>query len=234
MKEKLQAGEQLKTELGRVRRHSAENVMAVIELERRIKELDDGYVNLALNTVAIQETRESYHRGHSERVAKLSTRIASAMGLPEDEVRYLEIAARLHDLGRVSIPAKILFKPAALTIGEWAEVQLHPLRAVELLRPCRSLKKVLPVIECHHERFDGGGYPNGYKGEEIPLLARILAVADAYDGMTSSRPYRASMSSEEAMDILEQGMETQWDPEVIETFLGIMRPFEAQVIHGAS
>jgi|GEM_PF-1828258 len=234
MKDIFQAIEALKNRPGEVRRHNADSGRAVEGLERRVKELEEGYVNMAMNMVVIQEARESYHRGHAQRVAKLSTKIASAMGLPAEEVMQLELAARLHDLGRISIPAKILFKPASLTIGEWAEVQLHPLRAVELLRPCRSLRKVLPVIECHHERFDGGGYPNGYKGEEIPLMARILAVADAYDGMTSLRPYRASMSSEEAMDILEQGMETQWDPEVVETFLGIMRPSGARVIHTAS
>lgn len=234
MKEMFKTEEQLETESGGLPLHSIESGNAVTELERHVKELEDGYVNLVLNMVVTQEARESYHRGHSERVARLSTQIASAMGLPKEEVRRLETAARLHDLGRISIPTKILFKPATLTLGEWAEVQLHPLRAVELLRPCRSLRRVLPIVECHHERYDGGGYPNGYRGEEIPLLARILAVADAYDGMTSSRPYRASMSSVEAMDILEQGMGTQWDPQVVETFLGIMRPCEARIIHAAS
>ncbi len=234
MKEMFKTKEQLKSELGEVRRNTTAYDRSSADIKRQMKEMEDGYVNLALNMVVTQEARESYHRGHSERVARLSTQIASAMGLPKEEVRRLETAARLHDLGRISIPTKILFKPATLTLGEWAEVQLHPLRAVELLRPCRSLRRVLPIVECHHERYDGGGYPNGYRGEEIPLLARILAVADAYDGMTSSRPYRASMSSVEAMDILEQGMGTQWDPQVVETFLGIMRPCEARIIHAAS
>jgi HD-GYP domain-containing protein (c-di-GMP phosphodiesterase class II) len=222
--------EQLMGELGMVSRRINEGEGSLAAAERYIHELENAYLNMAINMVAVQEIRESYCRGHSDRVSHLGKEIASAMGLPQEEIDRLDIAARLHDLGRISIRRSILFKPAALTLEEWSEVHLHPARAVELLQVCDSLREVLPIIKGHHERYDGTGYPEGLKGDEIPLGSRILAVADAYDGMTSSRPYRRAMSGDEATEILRQGSGMQWDPQVVEVFLSCKCPGEASAI----
>ena len=188
-------------------------------LDRGKRELESAYLNMARTLVLTLEARDPYTRGHSERVAQLARQIAFEMGLSPDEMRNIETAARLHDLGKIGIPDAILLKPGSISPSERAEIQLHPTRAVELLRLLGFLDGVLPIIEGHHERYNGGGYPESRRGEETPLGARILAVADAYDAMTSTRPYRPPMSNEEAMQVLKEGSGKQWDPGVVETFL---------------
>ncbi|TET40632.1 MAG: HD domain-containing protein [Dehalococcoidia bacterium] len=188
-------------------------------LERGKQELEDAYLKMARTLVLTLEARDPYTRGHSERVVQISRQIAFEMGLSQEEMRNIETAARLHDLGKIGIPDGILLKPSAITPSERVEIQLHPTRAVELLRFLAFLEGTLPVIEHHHERYNGGGYPNSLHGEETPMGARILAVADAYDAMTSARPYRPAMTSERAIEILRQGAGTQWDPDVVEAFL---------------
>ena len=188
-------------------------------LERSKEELEDAYLKMARTLVLTLEARDPYTRGHSERVAQLSRQIAYEMRLPPEQVKKIEIAARLHDLGKIGIPDGILLKPGPLTPSERAEIQLHPTKTVDMLRHLGFLNGTLPMIEGHHERYDGGGYPSGLAGEEPPLGARILAVADAYDAMTSSRPYRPAMTSEQAIKILKEGAGSQWDPEVVEAFL---------------
>ena len=188
-------------------------------LERGKQELEDAYLQIARTLVLTLEARDPYTRGHSERVAQLARQIAFEMGFSQEEIKKIESAARLHDLGKIGIPDGILLKPSAITPSERAEIQLHPTKTVELLRFLGFMDGVLPIIEGHHERYNGGGYPSGLRGEEAPLGARILAVADAYDAMTSDRPYRAAMTSEEAIETLKQGAGTQWDPAVVEAFL---------------
>jgi len=188
-------------------------------LERSKEELEDAYLKMARTLVLTLEARDPYTRGHSERVAQLSRQIAYEMRLPPEQMKKIETAARLHDLGKIGIPDGILLKPDSLTPGERAEIQLHPTKTVDMLRHLGFLNGALPMIEGHHERYDGGGYPDGLAGEETPIGARILAVADAYDAMTSARPYRPAMTSEQAIKILQEGAESQWDPEVVEAFL---------------
>jgi len=188
-------------------------------LERGKRELEDAYLKIAKTLVLTLEARDPYTRGHSERVAQLARQTAFEMGFSQEELKKLETAARLHDLGKIGIPDGILLKPSAITPSERAEIQLHPTRAVELLRFLGFMNGVLPIIEGHHERYNGRGYPHSLKGEETPLGARVLAVADAYDAMTSARPYRPPMTSEQAVETLKQGAGTQWDPEVVEAFL---------------
>ena len=188
-------------------------------LGRGKRELENAYLNMARTLVLTLEARDPYTRGHSERVAQISRQVAFEIGLSHDEMRNIETAARLHDLGKIGIPDSILLKPGPITPGERAEIQLHPTRAVELLRLLGFLNGVLPVIESHHERYNGGGYPESRKGEETPLGARILAVADAYDAMTSARPYRPPMSHEEAIQVLKEGAGKQWDAKVVDAFL---------------
>jgi HD-GYP domain-containing protein (c-di-GMP phosphodiesterase class II) len=188
-------------------------------LERSKDELEDAYLKMARTLVLTLEARDPYTRGHSERVAQLSRQIAYEMRLPPEQVKKIETAARLHDLGKIGIPDGILLKPDSLTPSERAEIQLHPTKTVDMLRHLGFLNGALPMIEGHHERYDGGGYPDGLAGEETPLGGRILAVADAYDAMTSARPYRPAMTSEQAIKILQEGAGSQWDPEVVEAFL---------------
>jgi|GEM_PF-903291 len=188
-------------------------------LDRGKRELESAYLNMARTLVLTLEARDPYTRGHSERVAQLARQIAFEMGLSHNELKNVETAARLHDLGKIGIPDAILLKPGSISPSERAEIQLHPIRAVELLRLLGFLDGVLPIVEGHHERYNGGGYPESRIGEETPLGARILAVADAYDAMTSTRPYRPPMSNEEAMQMLKEGSGKQWDPRVVEAFL---------------
>ncbi len=188
-------------------------------LERGRQELEDAYLKMARTLVLTLEARDPYTRGHSDRVAQLARQTAFELRLSHEEMRKIETAARLHDLGKIGIPDGILLKPSAITPSERAEIQLHPTRAVDLLRHLGFLNGTLSVIEHHHERYNGGGYPNSLRGEETPMGARILAVADAYDAMTSARPYRPAMASEQAIEILREGAGTQWDADVIEAFL---------------
>lgn len=191
-------------------------------LAKQRQELDDAYLNMARTIIINQEASESFTAGHSERVANLCRKIASEIGFSKEGMEQLEKAAELHDLGRIGIPKEILLKPRVLTAEEQAEVRRHLARSAELLRPSASLKGSLPIIECYNERYDGGGYPKGLKGEEIPLAARVLAVADAYDAMTSQRPYRPAMTCEEAMATLNQESGMKWDPIVVEAFCRYM------------
>ncbi|MBE0415142.1 MAG: PAS domain S-box protein [Dehalococcoidia bacterium] len=188
-------------------------------LDRGKRDLEDAYLSMARTLVLTLEARDPYTRGHSERVAQFSRQTAIEMGLSREEMRTLETAARLHDLGKIGIPDAILLKAGPITPSERAEIQLHPTRAVELLRFLGFMDGVLPIVEGHHERYNGGGYPDGIKGELTPLGARILAVADAYDAMTSTRPYRPPMTSDEVIGVLRKGAGTQWDPKVVEAFL---------------
>jgi len=191
-------------------------------LAKQKEELDDALLNMARILISTQEASEPCSNGHSERVAELCLSIASEMGLSRKEVRQLQAAALLHDLGRVNIPKEILFKSGPLSAKEKAEVQQHLAAAAEMLRPSVSLNGALPVIESQKERYCGGGYPNDLKGEEIPIGARILAVADAYDAMTSNRPHRPAMSEEDAIEALRKDSGTQWDPEVVDICCGIV------------
>ncbi len=192
-------------------------------------QLERAYLEMAKTLAITLEARDPYTRGHSERVAQFVRQIAFQMNLSQEEREMLDIAAGLHDIGKLAISNEILLKPSVLTPSEGAEVQRHPTKAVEMLRFLDFLKDVLPNIEYHHERYDGKGYPSGLKGEQIPLGARILAVADAYDALTSERPYRPALSNGRAMETLKQGAGSQWDPIVVEAFLSALGPNSAKL-----
>jgi HD-GYP domain-containing protein (c-di-GMP phosphodiesterase class II) len=191
-------------------------------LAKQREEMDNALLNMSRILISTQEASETYTSGHSERVSALCQNIASEMGLSPKEMRQLQAAALLHDLGRINIPKEILFKPGTITSEEKDEVQRHLAVAAEMLRPSASLNGALPVIESHKELYGGGGYPNNLKGEEIPVGARILAVADAYDAMTSDRPHRPAMTEEEALETLKSESGVKWDPEVVDVFCGIV------------
>lgn len=174
------------------------------------------------------EAKDPYTRGHSERVAFYADEIARAMGLPARRIRRLYDAALFHDIGKIGVPDEILQKPGRLTPEERAVIQRHPGTGVDILRGIDAYAELLPLILHHHEFYDGEGYPDGTKGDEVPLEVYILGVADAYDAMTSDRPYRAGFSSDRAVDIILEGAGGQFHPQVAQTVADLVRSGKLQ------
>jgi diguanylate cyclase (GGDEF)-like protein len=183
------------------------------ELESRPRALSIIYA-----LAATVDAKDHYTYGHSRKVSDYSVAIAEALGLPQDRIATIRAASLLHDIGKVGIPDSILSKRGPLTDEEWEPVKVHPKLGVEILRHIIDLVNCLPAILHHHERYDGKGYPSGLKGNNIPLEGRILAVADAYDAMTSPRPYREQLSSQQAINELKRCAGTQFDPELVDVF----------------
>ena len=168
------------------------------------------------------DAKDTYTKGHSTGVARYSEALARAYGLDEKEIERIKLGAVLHDVGKIGIPENILRKPTALSDEEWQIMKQHPMIGVEkVIKPNSQLHDLIPMVKYHHERFDGKGYPEGIKGTDIPLGARIVSVADAYHALVSDRPYRDGMSIEAACKILKEGAGTQWDKELVRTFLSI-------------
>lgn len=162
---------------------------------------------------------QPHHRGRpSDMIASLATGIGLEMGLPADEIERIRIAALLHDLGKLAVPPEILDKPDKLTDGEWQAIGEHPRIGQVILEQASSLREAIPVVLHHHERFNGGGYPHGLRGSEIPIGARIVAVADAYHAMVHDRPYKRALSHAGALGELRRNAGTQFDPQVVEIF----------------
>ncbi len=176
--------------------------------------------------VAAIEAKDPYTRGHSERVTRNAVAIAREINLSDEEVKLIETAGLLHDIGKIGVKEEILNKPSGLTTEEYDMVKLHPLIATKIVEEIPTLRKIVPLIAHHHERYDGNGYVNGLKGETIPLGARILAVADAFDAMTSVRPYRAAKSLEKAISELKKNSKTQFDPKIVEVFCKLLEEEE--------
>lgn len=167
------------------------------------------------------EARDEYTCGHSDRVAKMSQLIACQLDVPEYECQRIYKAGLLHDIGKVGVADEVLRKPGRLTDDEFDQIKQHPMIGYRILKDLKSFDYVLPGVRWHHERHDGGGYPDGLKGDEIPLMARVMAVADGLDAMTSNRPYRNGMPFEKAESILREGAGTQWDPDVVAAYFEI-------------
>ena len=165
------------------------------------------------------DLRDRVTEGHSRRVADLSLAVASQFGIEGDKLVDIERAAILHDIGKVSVPDAILSKPGPLTPGEWEIMRTHPEVGYQMVKDVPFLHRPADIIHAHHERFDGGGYPRGLKGQDIPLGARIFGVVDAYDAITSDRPYRRARLHEQALEEIQRHVGTQFDPDVVEAFL---------------
>ncbi len=165
------------------------------------------------------EHRDKYTGQHCQRLAVASVMLGEALGLPSQDLTALYRGGYLHDIGKIGIPDAILFKQGGLTTEEWEVMRSHPIRGEEICSPMRSLGPVLPIIRGHHERWDGSGYPDGLAGEDIPLLARILQVADIYDALITERPYKPALSPEEAFVVMEEEVRRGWrDPELVPLF----------------
>ncbi len=169
------------------------------------------------------EAKDPYTQGHCERLSAYSVALGRELGLPQEELTALDRGGTLHDLGKIGIPDAILLKPGGLSEAEWAIMREHPVIGERICLPLRSLQRVLPIIRHHHERWEGGGYPDGLAGEAIPLTARILQVVDIFDALRTVRPYKPALSLKTACDALRDEVARGWrDPGVVEPFIELV------------
>jgi putative two-component system response regulator len=178
------------------------------------------------------EARDSYLHGHCERLASLAVRLAELRGLTTEEIEAVRLGGILHDVGKIGIPDRVLLKPGALDDDEREIVEQHPAIGDKLLEPLDLLASARPVVRHHHERWDGGGYPDQLSGDAIPLSARIVSVADSIEVMTSRQLYRPSRTPDEVVDELRTNAGRQWDPEIVELALGLIERGELEVVQG--
>ena len=208
-------------------RHYQENLEEEVELRtlellesnQRIQQLFVSILKTLANTL---EAKDEYTHGHSERVAARAVQVAAQLALPEADVAQLELAGLLHDIGKIGVRESVLHKPGRLTADEYEHIKTHCELGERILRPVEQFDAVLDPVRHHHERCDGCGYPDGIAGDEISLGSKILGVCDAYDAMTSERPYRPALPIDRAAAELRSGRGTQFDPLVADTFLDIL------------
>lgn len=191
-------------------------------LTKSARDLEEAYVSMVKVVAAAIDARDSYTHGHSARVAQLSLRIGKRLGLPKDDLRDLEVACLLHDVGKIKTPDIILLKAAKLSQAEFKEMMQHVEYGASILSWAPSLAKYIPSTRHHHEWYNGQGYPDGLQGEDIPLFAAIISIADAFDAMTSDRPYRKAIFNEEALRRIAAMSSTQFRPDLVEIFLELM------------
>ncbi len=189
------------------------------ELYRKNTQLKGFYIDTINAFIRAIDAKDHYTERHSINVSSIAETIAKELKLPADKVEAIRQACKLHDLGKIGIKDSILLKPAKLTEEEWRQIKMHPILGAEIIKPIAFLSDIALLIRQDHERWDGKGYPEGLKEEQIDIGARIIAVADAYDAMVSGRPYRSPLSKQEAIDELKKNAGTQFDPKVIEAFL---------------
>jgi putative nucleotidyltransferase with HDIG domain len=177
---------------------------------------------LVLSFANALDAKSPWTMGHSERVASFALAIAKEMQFNEQDMEMLKIGCLLHDIGKIGTYDVILEKTEPLTEKEWELIKMHPSKGAAILNPVGQLQKVIPIVKYHHERFDGKGYPDGLKGHDIPLLARILCVADSFDAVTANRPYKPAMDKEEAIGYIREQAGTQFDPDIVKIFLKVL------------
>lgn len=193
-------------------------VRSLLRLKTFTDELENAESVLFALALSI-ESRDPYTHGHCTRLAELSARLGERLGLPPDDIVALRRGGVVHDIGKVIVPDAVLLKPGPLTSDERAVIKQHAEAGEHICSPLKSFRNVLPVIRNHHERWDGSGYPDGIEGEKIPLLARILQIADVYDALTTKRPYRGSLTQEEAWEILHAEVKRGWwDERIVREF----------------
>lgn len=201
---------------------AAENAMLFDSLQRSSLELSLAYDATIEGWSRALDLRDKETEGHSLRVTKMTLDLARAFGFREEELVQVRWGALLHDIGKMGVPDEILLKPSALTDVEWVAMKNHPVFAYEMLSPIRYLRLALDIPYCHHEKWDGSGYPRGLKGDQIPLTARLFAVVDVWDALTSDRPYRPAWTKEEAVSYIHASTGTHFDANVVEAFMRII------------
>jgi putative nucleotidyltransferase with HDIG domain len=187
----------------------------VFDLKRAAEENRTLFLSSIQMLAGAVDEKDPYTRGHSDRVTRYSITLAKELGLISEEIEKVRIAAQLHDVGKIGIEDRILKKPGALTPDEFEIMKTHTTKGATILRPVEMLKEMIPGIELHHESLDGRGYPHGLKGDQIPLLPRIIMVADTFDAMTTNRPYQAAMDPEYVLRIINSLANTKFDPRVV-------------------
>jgi putative nucleotidyltransferase with HDIG domain len=194
----------------------------LVDLDRRTMRLEDGFLDMVRQWGESIESKDAYTQGHCVRVADLACAVARRAGLAPHRMFWFRVGALLHDVGKIDIPAEILNKPGRLSAEEWALMRSHPEAGVELLKGIDFPDDVVPVILSHHEKWDGTGYPYGLSGEAIPLVARILGLADAYDALTTARSYKPGLSHARAMEIIRGDAGTHFDPSLVPLFEAVL------------
>ena len=210
-------------------------VRSLLKLKLRTDELE--CAESVLFTLARSiEGKDPYTLGHCERLADYSARLGEQLGLPAEQVTALRRGGVVHDIGKIAVPDAILLKPGGLSKEEWKLMREHPVVGERICAPLKSFRYVLPIIRHHHEKFDGSGYPDGVRGQSIPLAARVLAIVDVYDALTTQRPYKRAFSSAEALNTMrEEVARGWWDPDIFCQFERLIRNSEANVLsHGAT
>lgn len=192
------------------------------DLEQSNQELRLAYDATIAGWSRALDLRDEETEGHTQRVTKTTMELARQMGIPEEDIIHLWRGSMLHDIGKLGVKDSILLKPGPLTPEEWVEMKKHPQHAYDMLAPVAYLHPALDIPYCHHERWDGHGYPRGLAGEEIPLAARIFAIIDVWDAVTSNRPYREAWPHEKALAYIKEQANTQFDPQVVEAFLKLI------------
>ena len=193
------------------------------EIKTNIDEKDIELVTSIKTLISVINAKDRYTYGHVERVVAYAQIIADKLQLSENDKKILIYGAYMHDIGKINISKDVLIKKMKLTKDEWEVLKQHPANGVEIIKSVKSLKMLIPLIISHHEKYDGTGYPNGLKGEEIPYLARILTVIDSFDAMTSNRPYNNRKTYDEGLIELERCSGTQFDPEIVKAFVEAIR-----------
>jgi putative nucleotidyltransferase with HDIG domain len=197
--------------------YMSNQLLAYAEENRRLYgTLEDGYLDTIVALANSLDSKDAYTRGHSQRVGELSVEIGRELGLPESELRLLRYGGILHDIGKIGIVESILHKASRLTEEEMTVMREHPMIGDSIVGPIRFLNPVRAAIRHHHERFDGSGYPDGLRGDQIPLIARVVACADTFDACTSQRPYQPAMSHPVALEIIAGLRGKQLDPRVVD------------------
>lgn len=202
-------------------RQNSEMAESKEQLQEALRKLNHSYRETVAAASAAIDARDAYTAGHSRRVADIACKVGKELGLEDSQLECLELAALLHDIGKIGIPDYILNKPGKLEDEEFKKIQAHPVLGYNILEKIEFLSPMLPAILHHHERFDGKGYPEGLKGDDIPTGASIIAIADTYDAMTSDRPYRRALSHEAAVAELKKCKGTQFKNEIVDAFLKV-------------
>lgn len=204
-----------------VQRNLARHKMAQDHTQKHKSELQHSYETVLDALLTALDTRDTETQGHSERVTAYTMQMADVLGIGSEDLYHIERGALLHDIGKIGVPDRILWKPGPLTEDEWVEMKKHPVIGFRMCARIQFLRGASQIVLHHHERWDGAGYPDGLAGEEIPMGARIFAIADTLDAMTSDRPYRAALPYDVARTEILKHSGTQFDPQVVEAFLQI-------------
>ena len=199
-----------------------DNATLLADLQRSNLDLTLAYDTTLEGWSTALDLRDRETEGHTKRVTEMTVKLAERMGICSEELVPIRRGALLHDIGKMGVPDRILLKPDTLTDEEWQIMRMHPTYAYQMLKPITYLGAAVDIPYCHHEKWDGTGYPRGLKNEEIPLGARVFSIVDVYDALTSNRPYRAAWPPDKALDHIRKLSGTHFDPRVVDAFLKLL------------